>query len=564
MTSVLFSVWRDVGYTEGCLERPPKTFSLPSPDYEFEIYPSRSELLSRARVREDYAELIGCSYCRAVVQTSDGDMTFYGWIDGATCSSDNPDAPMTVIDWHVDYWRTYLPKAVFKGGTVQRRPLLDNDDVPPQSYPYRYMKYSTRYKAYSSDVWVVLFTFTHNRTSGEETIAETSWGCYPVSLSNPFQTYTFKDASGASPSLDQTLGGSFDEILGLDPDSIGGVWLSPIPPTYITPQDDGTVTMASWSPLTGYANQRCGIAVSVNSFAFNDFVYLVGTDSEQMPSAECSDDTQTLTVTGLQGEAIGTLPWGLKVQYMRAKLVPSTESCYLRLQFMREYGQSLNSSAAEGLVFTYALPTVGLSSNAWSSYVYSGAREAEREQRRLQTEQTKDLGLASLGASFGGSVLEGATAGAMLGAVGGPVGSVVGAGIGAMTSALSSVSGALKVSGEYAVNQTYNDRFNKLSDYSHASQTNTSLLPSSSFDAVLNGLKGIWIVKTVKDSYALEQRENDISMYGVTVSEPRASCQSLIDAGGPLQITNLSVGGPIPPQAKTYFRDALKGGVRIV
>lgn len=554
MTSVRFSIWRDAGYTEGCLERPSKTSSLPSPDFEYELYPSRSELLSRARVKEDYAQLIGCSYVRAIVQTEQGWKVFYGWIDGVTCSSDNPDAPMTIIDWHVDYWRTYLGTASFKSGIVQRRPLLENDTVPPQTYPYRYMEYASSQTLLSPDYWFVVFTYTHNRTSGETTIAETCWGCYPVSKNDPYKKFKIKNG-GNAPSLDETFGGSFDEILGLDPESVGGVWVSPIPPARFTYSDDGC-TMQSWSALSGYAETNCFTAVSINSFHYSESIPL--------NAGIMTDDEHVMTVTGFQGEAIGTLPWGIEVGYLRVTLVASVESCYLRLRFQRYQTESLNSSSAMGLVFTYPCVNVGLTSNAWSSYVYSGARETEREQRRLQTEQTKDLGLSSLGASLGGSVIEGATAGAMMGAVGGPVGSAVGAGVGALTSAIGTATTALKVSGEYAVNQTYNDKFNRLSDYSHAVQTNTNILPAGSFEPFTTGISGLNIVETTKDSYSLSQRETDIAMYGVTVSEPTESCQSLIDAGGPIQITNLTVGGPIPPQAKTYFRDAFRGGVRIV
>lgn len=579
MTTVVFSVWRDVGYTEGCLERPPKTSSLPEPDFQFEIKPSRQEMFSRARVEGDFFALRNVSYVRAEVRTREDEggymqNIYYGWVDDVSISSDNPDSPMCIIDWHIDYWRTFLPYATFGGGMVKRRPLLSTDNVPPQSYPHRLMEYTARYNVMvPADYWFVVFNFTYTdkeystsittsvtentdtgskttstTTPSTETIAsEVKWACYGVSMNSPNTAYTVSGGSGPAPSLNDTLSGVFDEIFGLDPSSIGGVWLSPVPPNNY----GSGFSMPGWSANSKYCNGRCLIANSVTAFGQSYERSLLSTTQypyTPMPYADGTTDEYTYTLTGFQGEAIGTLPWGIKVQYLHLSLVVSNESCYIRLWLARDSTQTLQSSMAEGLVFNYPCPQIGLSSNAWSSYLYSGAREAEIQQRRLQTEQTRDLGISAT--STIGSGVTALTGSSLLGGIAGFL-------TGGHKQTLSSLA-------EYRVSEQYNDRFQAISDYSAANQTNTNLLPSGTFDVLRNGIGGIWLVKMTKDSYSLTQRANDIAMYGVNVSEPKTSCQTLIDTGGPLQITNLTVGGSIPPQAKNHFRNAFAGGVRIV
>ena len=79
-----------------------------------------------------------------------------------------------------------------------------------------------------------------------------------------------------------------------------------------------------------------------------------------------------------------------------------------------------------------------------------------------------------------------------------------------------------------------------------------------------DGRGGENVVKRTFDDYSLTQRENDLELYGATVSEPMESCQSLVDTGGPLQIANLTVRGDIPVEAKQFFRTRFAKGVRMI
>ena len=97
----------------------------------------------------------------------------------------------------------------------------------------------------------------------------------------------------------------------------------------------------------------------------------------------------------------------------------------------------------------------------------------------------------------------------------------------------------------------------------HAAQTNNLALLGTGFDPFNYG-QPITAVTMMPDAYSRNQREQDLQINGAKVSEPRADITSLIDTGGPLQILNPVVKGPIPTPAKEYIKQRLESGVRII
>ena len=97
----------------------------------------------------------------------------------------------------------------------------------------------------------------------------------------------------------------------------------------------------------------------------------------------------------------------------------------------------------------------------------------------------------------------------------------------------------------------------------HAAQTNNLALLGTGFDPFNYG-QPITAVTMMPDAYSRNQREQDLSINGAKVSEPTQDITSLIDAGGPLQILNPVVKGPIPTPAKEYIKQRLESGVRII
>ena len=159
------------------------------------------------------------------------------------------------------------------------------------------------------------------------------------------------------------------------------------------------------------------------------------------------------------------------------------------------------------------------------------------------------------------SVTSSVASSAMLGSLGGPVGTLGGALIGGASSV---ISGTIGAAADYALTTKYNDVFQDITDYRMAHQSNGLIMSGTGFDSVRFGNRQIMLVKMTTDAYSQEQRANDISLYGVHVSEPMESCQQLVTAGGPLQITNVTVKGSIPVEAKQYIRQRLAQGVRMI
>ena len=582
-TITTLQIWRDTGFTEGCITAPSKTSSLGTPTFTFTgLNVSRERLFSEIQVRAPYEDLYDCSYLKAVYDFKNGtDVTVYGWVDDIVCSSDTQGSPMTRIIWHVDYWRTYLSNTVFGSGVVKRRPLLTTDTIPPQHYPYRFRTYTAKYDVMIPEKdWCVVFSFnvrsfenfeetqvtkdnsgniTSTTTVNGKTqvVTRTMWGCYAVNASNPGYSYTVASGKGTAPSLNETLAGAFDEKLGLDPDAINSVFLTPVFPRTFT--DAANLDMIGWNVNAGICNGRCLVASGASAFGIGYSRSLTDTRTGQyvLDGPVCSDDTTTYALTDMQGNIVGTIPWGLKFSWIKFWLVASTETCYLRFAFLESEDDSLLQATSEGRVFTTSCTPVGITSNATSSYVYSGARSVEQEQRRLNTEMQKEKGMAGTATS----AIEGATSGAIMGSAGGPIGMAVGALVGAVSSAAGN---AMSTASTYNIEKKYNDKFNALSDYAHANQTSVNLMPSGTFDILSNGIGGYWLVKLDNDEYSTQQRKQDIELNGLNVSEPLATCQALIDKGGPLQIENLVVRGSIPVQAKEYFRNRFSGGVRII
>lgn len=542
-------MWNDIGYTEGCLEVPRKGASIPQPTYTVsDLNISVQDMFSRMKLKAPYTSLMNISYLEMTVDMNNGsDLAIYGWVDSVSLSSDTDGYPMTTVEWHVDYWRTYLNGAVFGSGMVRRRPLLSNDSVPPQSYPYRYLEYEGLASTTFSNIWWVVLSVV---TSGET--STNMWHAFPVNRYSPSSRLSIQ--GGSVPSLDEVANGKMDELLGLNPESIAYGFISPIPPSSYTgtgTPDDPIKGLVGWASAS--QDVTCFVAQGADVFGGSAVTAGVGTLK--------TDDENIYMICGPQGESYGTLPWGIEVNGMEWRLVVDSTSAYIALRFFKDVLDPAVCQS-QGTVFNIPCSSIPVTSNAWSSYVYSGSRQAEIDLRRLQAESQAVSGGISTGVSAVSGALSGAMMGAMAGTVGGPIGMLAGAAIGAGTSALT---GALTTGAKYAY-QTgqYADEMQSVSDYQASHQANSILLNGGSFDSMFNGTGGMCVIHMKKDTYSLQQRQNDIDLYGVNVSEPMTSCQSLVDAGGPLRITNLTVRGNIPVEAKQYFRNRFTKGVRMI
>ena len=65
MATATVEIWRDTGFTEGSVEVPSKTSSLPSPTYTFyNVNAPRDSLFSTLKLAHAFEDLYDCSYLR--------------------------------------------------------------------------------------------------------------------------------------------------------------------------------------------------------------------------------------------------------------------------------------------------------------------------------------------------------------------------------------------------------------------------------------------------------------------------------------------------------------------
>ena len=548
-------LWRDTGYTEGCLEVPSFSDSLPSPDVVLSnLNPVRDRLFSEVRVPLAYEDIYDMCYLEAVFDMNNGaDVTFYGWIDSVTCTSDTTDRPVSAIRWHIDDWRTFASKAFYGSGMVRRRPV--SPDMPPQDYPYRFRTAVNRYLISSYNNTHIWWAFVRRNVSDSSNVTTSTWMVWPVSILNTDTNLKMEAGGYLAPSLDELSSGSWDESLKINPEEVSFVGVSPIPPCDYS--GNGTTSNITLNPSSSsdwsarvIGTRHCWVVSSAKSM-----------EELSIPFNRTVTTTDTIIykVCGFDGEPIGALPWGISFDRIIARNILSSNSLNIQLRFIPVgmENETIYSNVMGG-VFTAVCPTLELGSNAWSSYVYSGSRQAEIAQRSLNTDAEAIKGRINTSAG----TISGATSGATMGAMGGPMGIAGGALLGAVGSFLG---GTISTEGIYNYEKnTYNDRIQRINDYATSHQASVQRITGSGTDFCVTPYKGMTLIKMENDDYSVLQREHDLTLYGCTVSEPTGSCQSLIQAGGPLQIDNLIVTGDIPSHAKAYLRDRFAKGVRII
>lgn len=487
-----------------------------------------------------------CSYLSVTYAMNDSStITVYGWIDNVKQISDYPNENVR-IDFHLDYWRTYISQVTLTNGMVKRR--VANGTEPPQGYPYKYkyVESVTPLITPTDNIWWVYLSCTPQNTDGET--AYTYECCFPVSVTDWTTRLYVNDFNGTArhaPSGGSLAIGAWDEQLGIAPSIIQGIWILPVPPKSYT----GTGTISDPIILSNISGNNPWILHQFDSSApsycyriFNTYPGDAFTENTVSFSTAGlgTTDTSSYAVTDFNGQIVTTLPWGVTVTSLKYRVVMSSISCNLQIRF-----DDINSSA-EGVIATIPGMRVETTDNSWSDYVYSGERTTEINSRNLSNQMALYSGIA-------GSVSS-AAQGAMLGAIGGSAGAMAGLG------ALTSIAGT---AASYAVSSYYAPKLQEVSDTSHALQLDGMLLPGSGFDFLAYG-RNISLIKLTWDTYSITQRANDISLNGANVSEPTANCQPLLTAGGPLQIADVTVLGNVPNIAKSYIRARLNNGVRII
>lgn len=208
------------------------------------------------------------------------------------------------------------------------------------------------------------------------------------------------------------------------------------------------------------------------------------------------------------------------------------------------------------MAFNVPLPSFQVTSNAWSSYLYSGEREYTIEQRKSQNLMALAGGIT--GAATGGA--QGAMAAQIRGgASAATTGSLAALGMGVQA-------GTSLV--QYEMNKyLFNDRLQNLEDSRKANQAEGLIVSSGCNDFIFHGYDDIRIVELTMDGYSLSRFKAQIDLNGYEVNFPLESTDYLLTTGeytGPIQIADLIVGGHIPVEARVYIKAKFDAGIRMI
>ena len=544
--------WSDVGFIDGAVEIPRLAAADPAgPDMVIEpddpIMPSKDRFFTELKLKEYYTGLLTMSYMRITYDLKnslgiDTPNVFYGWIDKVDLSSDG-EYPMTIVSWHIDEWRTWKSMITFGSGHVKRRPYLNLGTTPYQDYQIRYERLSPNdatdsislfdtFELGTDKIWWIIFSWNRNR--GSDT--EINYGYFPVSINNKMNNFQLKSGSDTcgTLSLDWVYNGVFDERLGIAPEALNGVWISPISPKAFS----GSGTAGDPFTSSGlYMVEYQGLGYYFGFFNMEKPTILKRTVTLN-PHLTTSEEAKYV-ISDMVGNKVLNLPYGMEISEVNLTFVFEPTKPYIEFSVMNDSNGSMI-----GCVENVTFPLVPVNSNAYSSYVYGGQQEYDREMR--QTRSNAQLWKSSFG---------GATQGALVGGFG-PMGALAGAGLGASSGLIN-----------YGVESIYqNDAEQKLENRLRANQPASMIMDADGLMAIERNYT--WkIHKIVPDEYSATQIANTRSQFGISVDELMSSCDSLIRSASPTgyyNIQNLIVKGNVPVSAKKWIREKFRSGVRLI
>lgn len=515
-TITKLKMWRDPGYTEECVEVPPVGSKLlPTPDYvnDTDLRPRKEGTITALELPLSFSETWDMSYLYMEATDDAGTIKVFGWIKGVERIATSAEAVRIV--WIPDYWRTFSDVATFGRGTITKTAKATYER--PMRLQPRLWKVTS--KEFLGDVAGTTPDFygenhivlARIKTEGNPSVTSIEYLHWTVGASN-------------TPGLADVFNGKLDEDLGLDPSEIIGVWISPVGP-------------ASYAGSYTHGNYTVSVAGTTAQGTVAHVITPVKTDS-----------THRIIISDYLGAILGEVPWGYTVTGWVCRLDYGTTGCNIIVDVQTQEG----SNPEEGLRFTLPTFSLPVTSNAWSSYNYSGQREYDKRVREINKNQKAVDGLAGSATS----AISGALTGAIIGTAGGPIGAAAGAAIG-LGSAL------LGVGIDYATQGGFDDALQSATDKLYSNQSNSLLLSAGGISWWNIGNKAYNVVFLEPDTVSKLEIDNFISINGYDTEVPTNNAGAFLD-GGPVQVRDLQVKGPLPPAAKSAIKQKLEAGVFIV
>lgn len=536
LTITKLKMWKNPGYTRGCVEIPPVgSKKLPNPDYTLTagdtLRPLKGSTLNSLRLPLSFTQVFEMSYLYIEASDGAGSVSLFGWIESVSIIATSNDAVR--IDWSVDWWRSYSSSISFGTGTITR---CQNDTYkrPYQTQPRKWVvKHYEKLVNFTGDyeTYPYCVIVAYNKIgSGITTIEFAYWRCSKTAG----ETVTVGGTTYKSMSIDEVFSGIVDENLGLDPQNIIGIFISPMEP---------------WVRLT------TSVITHTNSSNVKYFAYVKSpmisssTFSATYQNDYESNDMLKTVIVDPNGSILYTLPWGYKVNALGGSIDAGTTACNVRfmLALLSETTNivELSTSGRTGSIPCIVAP---FNSNAYSTYVYSGQRDYDRELKNIQRDQQTVAGVTGISQQAIGGGIAGASAG--------PIGAAAGALSGAITGSVGTVV-------NWFASGIFNDRLNAETDKLYSNQA-SNVIQSAGGTGFCDSVKDWYIVQLEADATSKAEYTAHIYKNGYSTDFSATSCTTFISSGGALQIQSMVVTGTAPPEAKQYIKNIFSNGVVII
>ncbi len=478
-----------------------------------------------------------------------GSYTFiYGWIDDAEPVATKGPQTNTRIKWHVDWWLTWtdynwfmesgqmqilanwFPRRVtigagrlLKGPASFARPsssaprkwLLENaismiDDRDPRSL--------------TSIWWAVMCTTVTSGTPPSEVVTSIVYYFWPVGRK-------ITGADHNSPGWFTIYSGKIEEAMGIDPSRIQGFWLAPS-----RPWDNGKIK--NLTDVSVYELQDVlGFQVNTKTLA----------DSVQ------TDDKRKIVFTDPTGAEMFTAPWGISFKTIVTWFDIGTSAAALCVYLGETDKPDQERKGAEGRFFSFPLPSIPVTENAWSSYTYSGQRDYDLQQKAIQRDRSAVNGIAGIGTQAIGGALAGTAAAPGAGTAAGAIAGLA--------------SGIIGTAVNYFTSGEFDNREQRNVDILTSKQTAAMIVNAGGLGGVIQKYGGSMVgwnmITMVRDPVSLAEIEVEQEELGYDTDTYVVDCTNLISGGGPLRIEGLRVKGDIPKEGKEYISGLFARGVNI-
>ena len=562
ITITKLKMWKNPGYTKGCINVPPSgSKKLPTPDYTLTagqtLRPRKNSTISAIELPLSFCQVFEMSYLYMEFHdTANNEVKLFGWIDSIEQTASSDEA--VLIRWDVDWWRSYSRSVSYGIGKITR--CEEKSYRRPPTIQPRYNIFSKFAEITDSfnTIWGIM-VYSYSQSGGGTITTWVKTAVFPVgakavgiSVENVYNT----------PSLEDCYNGRLDERLGIAPESISGIWFSPICPcdgvVLRTGQSGDYYDFAAVSVGQSTVKDGYGVPwVNIESIARHE-VFITDTGS-----VITDYDLRTFGVCDFQGALAGSFPWHSGVNsdydldsvtpgYIFARVESGTTSAFLIVyQKVTRFASAQDHKLAgsTGCMIKIPLPTAPVNTNAMSTYVYSGQRQVDIETAKVNQDQKFVNNLLGVGSG----ALSGSIGGAMTGkgVSGAVIGSAIGTGV-ALGSAFIS---------NWAESE-FRDRLQGINDKAHANQTSQMLIPG---DGLLwyKMFPHPYVVKIEADPVTANEYSRMISANGYE-TEMFDSPATLISQGGAIQVTDLNLTGNIPPQAKAFIKAMFEKGVKLI